>query len=130
VKRAVPLAIAGLGLLTACAHPPEEGLAAVSTRALELPITVVASEVEGRACRDLHDEGRTREAEAVAAALRNAPGANALMNAEFEVVQIYQNLIECVLIVRGTAVRIEPGQAKRAASRRRAEAEAGASPPP
>jgi hypothetical protein len=83
-------------------------LAAVSTRALELPLTVVATRVEGRACRDLHDKGRTREAEAVAAALRNAPGANALMNAEFEVVQIADNLLQCVLIVRGTAVRIGP----------------------
>ena len=103
------LAVAGLGLLAACAHPPEQGLEAVSTRALEqLPITVVANQVEGRACRELHDPGRTREAEAVAAALRNAPGANALMNAEFEVVQVGDNLLECVLRVRGTAVRIEP----------------------
>ena len=98
---------AALGMLTGCAHTPEEGLAAVSTRALELPITVIADKVEGRACRDLHDPGRTREAEAVAAALRNAPGANALMNAEFEVVQVGDNLRECLLRVRGTAVRIE-----------------------
>jgi hypothetical protein len=109
VKRPLLLSIACLGFLSACATPPpEEGLAAVSTRALELPLTVVATRVEGRACRDLHDKGRTREAEAVAAALRNAPGANALMNAEFEVVQIADNLLECVLIVRGTAVRIGP----------------------
>jgi len=108
VKRAFAFAIACLGLLTACAHPSEEGLSAVSTRALELPITVIAPDVEGRACRDLHDEGRTREAEAVAAALRNAPGANALMNAEFKVVQIADDLLQCTLIVRGTAVRIEP----------------------
>jgi hypothetical protein len=106
VKRPFAFAIACLGLLTACAHPPEEGLSAVSTRALELPVTVIAKDVEGRACRKLHDEGRTREAEAVAAALRNAPGANALMNAEFEVVQIADNLLRCTLIVRGTAVRI------------------------
>jgi hypothetical protein len=114
MRRCLPLLIAWLALLPACAHPtPEEGLAAVSTRALELPVTVVASRVEGRACRGLHDEGRTREAEAVAAALRNAPGANALMNAEFEVVQITQNLLQCVLIVRGTAVRIEPASEAR-----------------
>jgi hypothetical protein len=107
VRARAALAFAGLGLLAACAHPPEQGLEAVSTRALELPIRVVASQVEGRACRELHDPGRTREAEAVAAALRNAPGANALMNAEFEVVQVGDNLLECVLRVRGTAVRIE-----------------------
>jgi uncharacterized protein YbjQ (UPF0145 family) len=113
VRRWIPLAAAGLGLVSACAHPPEEGLEAVSTRALELPVTVIAREVEGRACRDLHDEGRTREAEAVAAALRNAPGANALMNAEFKVVQIADNLLQCLLIVRGTAVRIEPASEAR-----------------
>jgi hypothetical protein len=102
------LAVAGLSLLAGCAHPPEQGLAAVSTRALDLPVTVVAHQVEGRACRELRDPGRTRESEAVAAALRNAPGANALMNAEFEVVQVGDNLRQCVLRVRGTAVRIEP----------------------
>lgn len=108
MRRWIPLGAAALGLLFACAHPPpEEGLAAVSTRALQLPMTVIKKEVEGRACRDLHDKGRTREAEAVAAALRNAPGANALMNAEFEVVQIADNLLQCFLMVRGTAVRIE-----------------------
>jgi hypothetical protein len=114
VRRIPWLALAALGLLAACAHPQaEEGLAAVSTRALELPITVIAHQVEGRACRDLHQPGRTREAEAVAAALRNAPGANALMNAEFEVVQVGDKLLECVLRVRGTAVRIEPASEAR-----------------
>jgi len=107
VRRSILGWIAGLSLLAGCAHSPEEGLAAVSTRALSLPITVIASDVEGRACHDLHESGRSREAEAVAAALRNAPGANALMNAEFAVVEIYQNFFECILIVRGTAVRIE-----------------------
>jgi hypothetical protein len=111
VRSRIALAVVGLGLLAGCAHPPEEGLAAVSTRALELPITVIATQVEGRACRDMHDPGRTREAQAVAAALRNAPGANALMNAEFEVVQVGDDLLECVLRVRGTAVRIAPANA-------------------
>ena len=106
----IALSAALLPLLAGCAaHPLEPGLAAVSTRALELPMTVIARDVEGRACRDQRGEGGTRESQAVAAALQNAPGANALMNAEFEVVQLGDNLRQCLLRVRGTAVRIEPG---------------------
>ena len=70
-------------------------------------MTVIARDVEGRSCIGLPSKRQTVYVEAVAAALRNAPGANALVNARFEATPsgIFSG---CTYRVRGTAVRIEP----------------------
>ncbi|HEY8153690.1 MAG TPA: hypothetical protein VII72_06130 [Myxococcota bacterium] len=102
------LALLAALLATGCSYRgPSPGFAIVSTRALSVPMTVIAEEVEGRACIGGPAKDRFPEAEAVAVALRNAPGANALVNARFEKVG-FLRWRNCTLLVRGTAVRIEP----------------------
>ena len=102
------LALVAASLATGCSYRgPAPGFAVVSTRALSVPMAVVAREVEGRSCSGPQTKDRSREAEAVAEALRNAPGANALVNARFEMLP-FARFRSCTLFVRGTAVRIEP----------------------
>lgn len=90
--------IAALGALLAagCVTYERGTLAAASTRALEIPMTVVKREAEGRSCQAMNTP---RYVWAVESALRGAPGANALVNVSYDVEQL------CI-VVRGTAVRL------------------------
>jgi len=106
--KATLLALLAASLVTGCTYRgPTTGFALVSTRALAVPMTVIAREVEGRSCIGPPTKDRSPEAEAVAVALQNAPGANALVNARFEILP-FALFRSCTLLVRGTAVRIEP----------------------
>jgi hypothetical protein len=106
MRRLASALVLGLCAL-ACASPAtKEGFAAASTRTLSPPMTVIAKNVEGRACGDEDRATRTSFVEAVADALRQAPGANALVNARFELPGA-GDLFSCRMLVRGTAVRIE-----------------------
>ena len=68
---------------------------AITTRAKELPMTIVQKEVTGKTCTPPHQMDA-----AVNAALGSAPGANALVNVAFRVKG-------ACLEARGTAVRVE-----------------------
>jgi hypothetical protein len=106
--RAALLALLAAAFASGCSYRgPAPGFAVVSTRALSVPMTVIEREVEGRSCIGKPTKDRSPEVEAVAVALRSAPGANALLNARFEVLP-FASLRSCTLFVRGTAVRIEP----------------------
>jgi len=106
--RAALLGLLAAALATGCTYRgPTTGFAFVSTRALAAPMTLVAREVEGRSCIGAPTKERSPEAEAVSAALQNAPGANALLNARFELLP-FALFRSCKLVVHGTAVRIEP----------------------
>ena len=106
--KAALLGLVAASLVTGCTYRgPTTGLAVVSTRALSVPMAVIAREVEGRSCIGPPTRDRSPEAEAVAVALQNAPGANALLNARFEILP-FAPFRTCRLLVRGTAVRIEP----------------------
>jgi hypothetical protein len=99
--------LAGLPAIGCLYHGPIPGYAAVSTRALSVPMTVVARDVEGLSCIGLPSKRELVYVEAVAAALRAAPGANALVNARFEPTP-FGLFSGCTYRVRGTAVRVEP----------------------
>jgi len=104
----VALALVAASLASGCGHRgPMPGFAVVSTRALAVPMTVIARDVEGRSCIGWPEQGQSPFIEAVAVALRSAPGANALVNVRFEATPsgIFSG---CTHRVRGTAVRIEP----------------------
>jgi hypothetical protein len=106
--KAALIGLLAAALVTGCTYRgPTTGFAVVSTRALSTPMSLVAREVEGRSCIGPPTKDRSPEAEAVAVALQNAPGANALLNARFELLP-FAVFRSCKLLVRGTAVRIEP----------------------
>jgi hypothetical protein len=100
-RRAFAARLAALGALAAlagagCAPSMHGQLALASTRALAVPMEIVARDVEGEVCG-----AKARLEGAVDAALANAPGANALVNAELRVG------LRCIT-ARGTAVRTLP----------------------
>jgi len=86
------LALAG----TACVTYDRGTLAAVSTASLSMETTVVAENVVGKSCREVFD---APIASAIEDALRNAPGANALVDVSYR----YERFC---MVVRGTAVRV------------------------
>lgn len=96
MRRAAALWIA-LALVACRSHVPGH-LGAVSVRALDLPMRVVAAEVVGRACGS---DTQQNIPAAIDAALANAPGANGLVNTSFF------KEPRCIR-VRGTAVRVLP----------------------
>jgi len=82
-----------------CAMNFDRGtLAAVSTKAVDLPMTIVREHVEGKYCQFWGDDRAF--ARAVEDALRKVPDANALANANY----LFNG--NCVLI-RGMAVHVE-----------------------
>jgi len=85
---------------TGCVTYESGSLAAVSAQTLPLPMTFVAEHVEGRSCASEAESGFRY---AIDDAVRKAPGANALVDAEI----YFERLC---LVVRGKAVRVErPG---------------------
>jgi hypothetical protein len=92
---AFALALAALG--SGCVTYERGVLAAASTRALDIPMTIVKKDAQGRSCRTVADP---RYALAVEDALKGAPGANALVNATYRMEQAL-----CI-VVEGTAVRV------------------------
>ena len=95
------MALASLtALLAGCVTYESGSLAAVSAQTLPLPMTFVAEHVEGRSCASEAESGFRY---AIDDAVRKAPGANALVDAEI----YFERLC---LVVRGKAVRVErPG---------------------
>jgi hypothetical protein len=96
MSRARALAAACL-LGTGCVSYDSGLLAAASVETLPLATTVLAERVEGRSCVEL---GKERLGRAVDDAIRQAPGANALVDAALT----FERLC---LVVRGKAVRVE-----------------------
>lgn len=89
--------LAVLALLSSGCVTYERGVfAALSTTMPPVPMTVVAEEVEGRACGSLFDAPLRR---AISDALVSTNGANALTNVSYRV----ENLC---MVVRGRAVHI------------------------
>jgi hypothetical protein len=85
----------GLALALACSNVQPRGrVAAVTTRAKDLPMQIVERDAAGKTCRLPHQLDA-----AVDAALESAPGANALINVNFRVKA-------ACLEARGTAVRV------------------------
>lgn len=80
---------------TACVTYDRGTLAAVSTTIVPIEMTVVAENVEGRACGDMFTNPFAR---AVDDAVRKSPGANALVDVTYH----FEKLC---MIVRGTAIR-------------------------
>jgi hypothetical protein len=77
-------------------------LAAAANGPLPIPMTTVAAQVEGRSCID---ETETGFRLAIDDAIRQAPGANALVEATLT----FERLC---LVVRGRAVRVEAARAE------------------
>ena len=83
-----------------CASYERGRLAMASVKAIDVPLTIVDAEAEGRSCATMFD---ARYELAVENALIRSPGSNALMNASYH----FERL--CIT-VRGTAVHV-PGRA-------------------
>jgi len=97
---ACTLALSGaIALAAGCATYTRGHLAAAASGVPPLHVETVAEDVTGRSCGQLMD---VRFERAVEDALRQAPGANALM----DVVSTWESF--CV-VVRGDAVRLPPG---------------------
>jgi hypothetical protein len=106
-RRARPNALAGalaaLALASSgCVTYRTGVLAAAANGPLPVPMTTVAAQVEGRSCID---ETETGFRLAIDDAIRQAPGANALVEATLT----FERLC---LVVRGRAVRVETAAAK------------------
>lgn len=109
IRRASAVLLVGLVAL-GCVRKLERGrIGLLSSHALSLPMRVVAQEVEGESCAG--SPSGDYIALALANALAQAPGANALVNARLE-----QSAWLC-FVVRGTAVEMgAPGPATPATS--------------
>lgn len=90
--------LAALAVIPACRSNTPGHLGAVSVRALDLPMTIVAKGAEGRACGN--DTQQNLPA-AIEDALIQNPPANAIVN-----IEVFKEL-RCVRVI-GTAVRIAP----------------------
>jgi hypothetical protein len=88
------LLVSALG--AACAHYNMGELSAASSETVPVPMITIREEAKGSACGDLLAQ---RLETAVEDALRNSPGANALVDASFH----FERLC---LVVRGRAVQI------------------------
>ena len=82
---------------TGCITYDRGTLAAVSTTIVPIEMTVVAENVEGKACRDVFEDPFKQ---AIDDAVQNSPGANALVDVTYH----FERLC---MIVRGTAVRLQ-----------------------
>jgi hypothetical protein len=80
---------------TGCVTYDRGTLAAVSTTIVPIEMTVVAENVEGKACSDLFRDPFKR---AIDDAVQKSPGANALVDVTYYFDQL-------CMIVRGTAIR-------------------------
>lgn len=96
MKRILLLIGFALTGLSACVTYDRGTLAAASTATLSIPTTVVEEAVRGKACRNLWQNGFQL---AVDAALKRAPGANALTHVTY-------SFEHFCIVVQGTAVRI------------------------
>ena len=81
---------------TGCVTYDRGTLAAVSTTAVPIEMTVVSENVEGTACGDMLNDPFKR---AIDDAVQNSPGANALVDVTYHFEQL-------CMIVRGTAIRL------------------------
>jgi hypothetical protein len=94
--RALPLLLAIAVVSTAgCVTYDRGRLAAVSTTMVPIEMTVIAENVEGRACGDMLTDPFKR---AIDDAVLKSPGSNALIDVTYH----FERLC---MIVRGTAIR-------------------------
>jgi hypothetical protein len=100
MRRALACAVACLWG-TGCVSYDSGLLAAAAVETLPLPMTFLAERVEGRSCVPMVEE---RLGLAIDAAIREAPGANALVDATLS----FERLC---LVIRGKAVRVERPEA-------------------